>query len=118
MIGSVQTEQASITRAVTKEFAVVLKALQSTVVCAETLAEFVVIMADGTSCPAMALDTEVVVALKNECAPPCPTLQQTLRQGDAGRYTILQHPLDGHVLVLVDISLINLIPSDWTARSG
>ena len=118
IITPVQTKQTSITWTITKEFAVVFITLQCTVVCTETLSYRIIIMSNRTSFPTMTLDTKVIITLTDKPSTTSSALQQTLCQGDAGRHAILQHTLNSHVLVLVNISLIDLIPFCRTSRYG
>ena len=67
--------------------------------------------------PALAFDTERVVALSGKFTLSCPTLKETLCEGDAGRNLPAVHLLDGDVLVLVDILLITLVPLDLRMNS-
>ena len=90
----------------------VLITLTRTVVCSETLLLLVIVMPDGASLPSVALDAEMVVAAAGQITFSSPTLKQSLRESDAGRYAVIGHLLDSNILILVDIFLILGAPPD------
>lgn len=111
IVGAVEGEQAAVAAATTKEQAVVLVALLSIVVGTETLAHGIIVMIYRAPRPAVTLYAEVVVALEGQLAEARSALQYALGKGDTRRNAILEHLLDGKVLILVYIILISRVPT-------
>jgi hypothetical protein len=71
---------------------------------AEAVVFPIVVVVGAFSLPiGMALDTEVVVGFPGQFALPCPTLEKSLRQCNAGRDAVFLHLGDSKVFVLIDI---------------
>ena len=88
----------------------VLVAFEHIVVSPEALVALVVVVVGFPSCPSVALDTEMVVALSRQFTIACGRLQYALCQCDAGRDAVLLHLFDGQVLVAVKIFLKTRVP--------
>ena len=112
IVGLLQVKQRLVATAVDQEQRVILIRLIGRIVGTEALVALIIIMIAGAPRPSVTLDAEVVVGPAGEFAPPRPTLEGTLRQGDRGRNMILEHLLDGNVLILVEILLVGLVPFD------
>jgi hypothetical protein len=81
------------------------------VVSTEALIPFVIIMINFPPRPTITLDAEMIIALNSQFTTTCTTFEQALCQRDRSWNTMALHLLDSNVLILVDILLINLIPS-------
>lgn len=90
----------------------VLVALTGTTVGTETVVADVVIEIDRCTGPAvMTLDAEMVVTLAGKVTTPCPTLEQSLRQRDTGRYVVAIHLFNSHTAPLVNVLLVLCVPA-------
>lgn len=111
VVAGAEVEETGIARLASQELAVVFVALLGIAIYTEAFSTSVVIVILLRTHPrGMALDAEVVVALSHEVASSRSTLEESLCQGDAGRYAVSKHLLDGEILVLVDVCLIGLVP--------
>lgn len=95
----------------------VFVALLGIAIYAEALTSCVIVVVLGGTRPCrMAFNAEVVVALLYKVAPARSTLEESLCEGDTGRYVVSKHLLDGEILVLVDVCLIGLVPFHLCCR--
>ena len=117
VVSLLQVEQRLIAAATDQELGVILEGLIGGVVGAEALVALVIVVITRAPRPSVALDTKMVVGPPCQFTVACPTLKHALSQCDGGRDMILEHLLDGNILVLVEILLICLIPSDL-GRAG
>ena len=78
----------------------------------EALIACIIVMPHGASAPvAAALDAEVVVTFACQCALSGAALQQSLCQGDAGRYLMFLHLLHGKRGIFFDVFHVASIPA-------
>ena len=98
--------------------AVVFITLLGILIHSEAFAACVVIVVLGRTCPVMAFDAKVVVALSYEIALSCSALKESLGKSDTCGYAVTKHLLDGEILILVDVCLIALIPFHLCATGG
>ena len=111
VVGNFQAIQSLVTPSLEKE-RVILETLSCTLVFAEFLVGCIIVAQDIWSCPcASTFDSKVIVRFCCQCASSCRTLQQSLCQGDAGRYVVAFHLLNGPVFVFVDVSPVCLVGS-------
>ena len=110
IVGLFQREETAVALVAHKESAVVFVALAGIAIGSEAFLRSIIVEIDRRSLPAMTLDAEVVVAALRQLAVAGTTLEDTLRQGDAGWYLVFQHLLDGQVAILVDIGLETGVP--------
>ena len=90
----------------------VLIRLVGIVIGTEALNLLIVIVIDVATAPTVTFDSKVVIAFTGQFTPTCPTLEESLRQGDGRRDMVTLHLFDGDVFILVDILLISLVPTD------
>ena len=86
-------------------------ALFSVLINSKAFATSVVIVILGWSCPVVAFDAKVVVALSGKVTLSSSAFKESLFKCYTGGYAITKHLLYGQILRLVDICLIALIPS-------
>ena len=111
VVGELQREERTVALSIDEEARMVLVALTRITVGAEAVVMPVVVLIDRRSRPpVMTLDAEVVVTFSSQFAPPCPTLQQSLRQRDAGRDAVVVHLFYGYGTPFVNVLLILCIP--------
>ena len=94
----------------------ILERLVGGIVGAEALVASIVVVMDGATRPAVALDTEVVVAHAGEVALPSPTFKESLCESDRGGNLPAVHLFDGDILILIDILLIAFVPANLGVR--
>jgi hypothetical protein len=90
----------------------VLIRLIGRIIGTETLVTLIIIVISSATIPSVALDAEVIVPPDRQLTSAGATLKHALRQRYRGWYVVTLHLLDGDVLILVEVLLICLIPSD------
>ena len=69
----------------------------------------IIVIEDLGSSPVMALYAKVVVGFGGQTAASGTAFQQSLCQGDAGRYLVFLLLFHGHILVFVDIGPVGTV---------
>ena len=104
VVGDVELEEFLVARAFGEEQGMVFIRILGIAVFPETLAFLIVVVIHPFPLPGVvALDAEMVVRFAGQFAGSGGRLDETLRQGDAGRNPVAFLVLDGNILVFVDI---------------
>jgi len=94
-----------------QELTMILVALQYIIVCPKAFVACVIVMVNASPCPAVTLDTKVIVALYRQLTSAGSTLKNSLSQSNTCRNVITQHLLYRKVFILVDVFLIYRVPT-------
>ena len=111
IVCNLQTEKRRIACPGPQELGMVAVRILGMAVSPETLVRRIVVGTHRPPVPApSALDTEMIVRLAGQFAPPGTRLQQSLSQRDTGRNVIPLHLLHRSLPILPDVILIRFVP--------